>query len=370
MSFNDYIKAKADASRAMGQEKSKIQVIFTGGTIGSLAEGNNISPDGKAQFLLLDQYQKRTGNDTSRFKTTSPIYMLSENAVPNDTLKMVEEIRKAENSGVKGIIMTHGSDTLAHTSAYLGLLLPDLKVPVVLVASNLILTDKNANGIDNFSTAVDLIDNGVAPNVYVAYKNPEDDFTSIHLGTRMTEPPAYSDSFYSPTGKRFAIAKKNKIIFENTLVEKSDMHYQLDGKSFDTKCLYIPPFTGLNYEAYKGCDFDYVVHGLYHSGTANTREEYPNANLINFAKTCKAMGKPVYLCNIKKRDVNYDSTNRMKENGIDFLYDILPNVALAKANIAYNLIPAKDRERYLNSNINGEILQSAEKQINYEFERD
>lgn len=346
--------------------KDKIEVVFTGGTIGSLATGNNISPDTNARFMLINKFAERTNATKKyleRFDAVSPLYILSENAVVDDIIKMAKEIKDAEKKGVKGIIMTHGSDTLAFSAAYLGLLLPSLKVPVVLVASNLILTNSEANGVDNFIAAVNLIDSNPEPNVYVAYKNPEDSFTSIHLGTRMTEPPPYSDSFYSPQGYRFGIFKNGKIIFENTKITKSDRKFQLKKSAFTTKELYITPHTGLNYKVFEGASFDYVLHNLYHSGTANTREgaEYIDNNLLNFAVYCKENDKPLYLCNIKRKDINYDSTNQMKKKNIEFLYDILPNTALAKLNIAFNLIGETERSDYLNSNINGEVLEANDK---------
>lgn len=361
--MNDYYKVKN-----INPSSDTIGLIFTGGTIGSLAEGDNISPDGKAKRLLLEKYKEKTGKGDERFDISSPMYILSENAVPNDILQMAKAIRMVESRGVKGIIMTHGSDTLACSSAYLGLLLSDIKVPVVLVASNLILSNKDANGVDNFETAVNLIDDNVKPNVYVAYKNPEDDYTSIHLGTRMNEPAPMSDSFYSPEGLRFATHKNGKIYYENVAIPTPQTFELLD-KDFDAKHLSIHPQTGLDYEVYNIDKIDYVVHGLYHSGTANTRKEYPNNNLLNFAKKCKEKGKPVYLCNIKKKDINYDSTNQMKRNGIDFMYGILPNVAEAKLNIAYSLLPPNLRQSYLTANINGEILEECKKENNYEIEK-
>lgn len=360
--MSDYYKAKN-----LKPNHDTIKVIFTGGTIGSSATGDNISPDSGTKYLLLNKYSQRTGKDTKRFDIDTPMSILSENAVPNDVLKMAKAIRQAESEGVKGIIMTHGSDTLAYSSAYLGLLLADIKVPVVLVASNLILSNEKANGVDNFETAVNLIDSGVQPNVYVAYKNPEDNFTSIHLGTRMNEPAPMSDSFYSPEGLRFATYKDGKIIYENTSIPKSQTFKLLD-KEFDAKYLSIHPQTGLNYDVYDVGKFDYVVHGLYHSGTANTRNEYPSHNSINFAMKCKENGKPFYLCNIKKKDVNYDSTNKMKKAGMNFMYGILPNVAEAKLNIAYSLLPSNLRDKYISTNINGENIEELEKENNYEIE--
>lgn len=336
----------------------KIKVIFTGGTIGSLADKRSISPNENAKYLLLNEYVKRTNRGDERFDVSSPLYILSENAVLDDILRMAEEIKKAKDENYKGIIMTHGTDTLAYTSAYLGLILRKISIPVVLVSSNLILTNPQANGVDNFIAAVQLIDYGVKPNVYVAYKNPGDDFTSIHLSTRMMAPPPYSDCFYSPEGRRFAIVKDGCVIPEYTHLTKCDEQFHFSGR-FNKKCLYIEPHTGLDYNVFADAKFDYVLHSLYHSGTANTRSDpqYDSKNLLLFAEKCKKKNIPLYLCNIKNREENYDSTVQMKEKGIKIFYDILPNVALAKLNIGYNLINEEQRNLFLNSNINGEILQ-------------
>ena len=54
-----------------------IKVIFTGGTIGSLAKGNDISPDKETQYLLLEKYKEALAyaeknialNETKNVKT-------------------------------------------------------------------------------------------------------------------------------------------------------------------------------------------------------------------------------------------------------------------------------------------------------------
>lgn len=337
-----------------------IGLIFTGGTIGSLAIGDGISTNDRANYLLLRKY----GKNLSRFNVISPISILSENANIDDVIKMSKIINKKQceiETGLKGIIMTHGSDTLANTSAYLSFLLPKLKVPVVLVASNYVLTDPNSNGVDNFEAAVELIDKGVQPNIYVAYKNPEDEFTSIHLGTRMQEPMPFSDSFYSKKGYRFATYKNGKFKFENVNVNKDlskiDI-FKFSGTPFK-KLLYIKPYNGLDYNVYKGANFDYVLHDLYHSGTANTsnyKDDTYETNFLNFVNYCNEINKPIYSCNINKKDVNYNSTNQMKGKGILFLYDMLPNVALAKLMVAHNFLPESQIKHYLYTNIAGEFF--------------
>ena len=335
---------------------NKIKVIFTGGTIQSLVSGNNINVNAKTKHMLLSMY----GKNLNRFTTTSPVNILSENANVNDVLKMVEAIQDAQNEDICGIILTHGTDTLAYTGAYLSLMIPNVKVPVVLVSSDKVLTDATANGVINFDSAVDFIDDeNSKPGIYVAYKNANQNFTSIHLASRMCEPPPYSSHFYSPDGYLYARHENGKIIYENTNVEKTHTVFNMTNK-FTKNVLFINPFNGLDYNVFKTNTYGVVLHNLYHSGTANTQKfsgEQFDTNFLNYASFCKKNNIPLYLCNIKKSEVNYDSTNQMVENGVKFLYDILPNVALAKLNIAYNLIDENKIQEFLSQNIAGEILQ-------------
>lgn len=338
----------------------KIKVIFTGGTIGSLATDGDISPNSNTKSLLLNKYAEKYNKSLGRFEDIMPINILSENANVLDVVKMYKEIVSASKEDVKGIIMTHGSDTLAYTGAYLSFLLYKIKKPIVLVASNFVLTNKLANGIDNFACAVDLIDNvGTNPGVYVAYKNPGDDYVSVHLACRMCEPAPYSDSFLSPVGLRYAKWKDGNLKFENTNVNITNSKFVFKG-AFKKSALVINPFTGLDYNNYKTGNYSYVLHGLYHSGTANT-QNYANdcfdTNFLNYADYCKENKIPLFICNIKKKDENYNSTNQILKKDVVILYDILPNVALAKLNIAFNLLSKDKIDEFLNSNICGEIIE-------------
>lgn len=340
----------------------KIKVIFTGGTIGSLSDGNDINVNDKSKYILLEKYgniSEKCKQNLNILECASPINILSENACIKDVLQMAFEIKKAAKEDIKGIILTHGSDTLAYSCAYLSFLLGGLSVPVVMVASNLILTNVKANGVVNFAAAVDLINNeNTKPAVYVAYKNPEEDFVSVHLGSRMKEPYPYSESFYSPKGYRFATWQNGNITYENTNFTQTTKTFDLNG-NFSKSLLYVHPYTGLNYDVYKNAKFDYVLHNLYHSGTANTqnyKDEIYNTSILDFANYCKQKNIPIYLCNIAKKDVNYNSTNQMMAANVKFLYDIMPNIAIAKLNIAHNLIDSSKINEFLDENMCGEIL--------------
>jgi glutamyl-tRNA(Gln) amidotransferase subunit D len=66
---------------------------------------------------------------------TNPINKMSEDFDPEDWISLAKHVAKELNSGKKGVIVTHGTDTLHYTSAALSFFLRNLHKPVVLVGA-------------------------------------------------------------------------------------------------------------------------------------------------------------------------------------------------------------------------------------------
>ena len=76
---------------------------------------------------------------------------------------LISCIREQLTKDIDGIIVTHGTDTLPFTAAALGMCFAYAKVPILLVSSNYILDDPRANGLTNFTAAVDYITSPTLP---------------------------------------------------------------------------------------------------------------------------------------------------------------------------------------------------------------
>jgi L-asparaginase len=128
----------------------RILVVFTGGTIGSqINQSQAIDVRPGRTRLLLSKYAE-SGPLPASFEVIEPHNILSENATPNDWNTLVRAIREVDATSFDGIVVTHGTDTLAYASAALSFALHDLPVPLVMVASNYPLDDARANGFDYF----------------------------------------------------------------------------------------------------------------------------------------------------------------------------------------------------------------------------
>ena len=109
----------------------KISVIFTGGTIGSKLSGGYIGVSG-CPYTLIENWRREHGG--CEFDTCEPYTILSGNSSFEHLCKLAACARE-KSAAAEAVIITHGTDTLCYTAAFLGLALSDIKKPIVLVSS-------------------------------------------------------------------------------------------------------------------------------------------------------------------------------------------------------------------------------------------
>ena len=116
---------------------NKILVILTGGTIGSIADATDVRDITETSpYVLLQEYEKNYDNLGYSFDTFQPFTTLSENLTLDNIHVLLRAIEDIDYSKYDGIIITHGTDTLAYTSALVGLLFNQLHLPIFIVSSN------------------------------------------------------------------------------------------------------------------------------------------------------------------------------------------------------------------------------------------
>ena len=152
----------------------KILLIMTGGTICSFENerGERAADTERAEAYIVNNFKNGDSvyRDDVQFDVKSPLNILSENMTVTSWNTLVTNMKKYKYDEYDGVIILHGTDTLAYTSALLSLLMSGADVPVFLVSSQLPIYMEEANGNENFKTAVELIAKGVAPNVYAVYR--------------------------------------------------------------------------------------------------------------------------------------------------------------------------------------------------------
>lgn len=150
----------------------KLKLISTGGTIACLPGENGLTPALTGAQLL--QYASTVTDDVSCVDLFS---MDSSNIQPEEWRVIAQEVKKSVDAGYEGVIITHGTDTMAYTSSMLSFMLLDIPVPVVLTGAQQPIVRPDSDGRKNLRDAL-IAARRMAGGVYICFDG------SLILGCR------------------------------------------------------------------------------------------------------------------------------------------------------------------------------------------
>ena len=151
-----------------------ILVVFTGGTIGSIATGGTINTSESTSFKLIQLFEQHYENHRQiHFDTIQPLQILSENLAPAAWKTLIAAIEAARPDQYDGIIITHGTDTLAYTACALSFYFNAAKIPMLLVSSDYPLDHPKPTGLKTLSAPLNLSCKKARPGVFVPYRNQQ-----------------------------------------------------------------------------------------------------------------------------------------------------------------------------------------------------
>lgn len=336
---------------------TRILLVFTGGTIGSQAENGNIdlNPDAGFKLLALFSQQYPDAGQVS-FKTLRPLQILSENLHPADWQTLIAAIEAEDMAQFDGIIVTHGTDTLAFSAAALGLYFHQLQQPLLMVSSDLPLDNPNANGIANFIAAVQFIRQQISPGVFVPYQNPGQTLL-IHQGTRLSQCLPLSSDFISVQSKPCFSYAEHQFRQLLPLAVPPAPANRLQA-SFSANILLIRPYPGLDYQRFNLHQVDAVLHDLYHSGTACSASSHGEQHhLTPFIHHCRQQGIRLYLAPGLYSEEAYSSTRALLHSGAEMIWNLSLESAYAKLLLAYgNFEDPASISSFLQTDLAGEHI--------------
>ncbi|MEG1547934.1 MAG: asparaginase [Clostridia bacterium] len=126
----------------------KLRLIATGGTIACVPTNEGLMPSlGAAQLLgFLESTQ-------SNIDCVDLFNMDSSNIQPEEWVKIAGKVAKS-SWDYDGIVITHGTDTMAYTASMLTFLLQNISVPIVLTGSQYPIVYPDSDGRKNLSNAI------------------------------------------------------------------------------------------------------------------------------------------------------------------------------------------------------------------------
>jgi len=178
-------------------EKKKILLLTTGGTIASLPGGEGLEPQ-RSDVMERELEQLRTYYEIS---VRDVMCLDSSNIRPEEWQTIARHIFE-DRGGFDGIVVSHGTDTMAYTASAVTYMLPNIDVPVVFTGSQLPLADMLSDGPDNLRTAFAMAASGY-PGVYLAFDR------KVMLGCRAVKVRASGFSAFESVNARYAAQVSN-----------------------------------------------------------------------------------------------------------------------------------------------------------------
>ncbi|QYZ80110.1 Glu-tRNA(Gln) amidotransferase subunit GatD [Methanofollis formosanus] len=161
----------------------ELAIISTGGTIASKIDYRTGAVT--SQFTADDILRAVPGLTTvARYRAEVLATILSENMTPSTWQALARAAHAAVSDGAKGVIVTHGTDTLAYSASALSFML-DTPAPVVFVGSQRSADRPSSDNVMNAMCAAAAARSDLGEVAVAMHATTDDDLCAVHRGTRV-----------------------------------------------------------------------------------------------------------------------------------------------------------------------------------------
>lgn len=344
------------------QNLPKVALISTGGTIASKIDYRT---GGVHAALSADELYASVPELANHASIDPEVLMseYSENVRPEHWTLMAEKVAEKVTTGrYRGIILSHGTDTMHYTAGALSFALRKLPVPVVLVGAQRSSDRPSSDAALNLLGATIFATESKYAGIFVAmHAGTSDDIIACHVGTRVRKNhTSRRDAFESIDMTPVALVRNNEIKMQqkhpNRLEQRSsDNHFEVNTKFEDRVIL-------LKY--YPGFDPMLIEHAINVGYRAIVLE---GTGLGHVGRTCfpalkKAVDGGLMVCMTSQciwgrvRMTVYDTGRDLLDIGVIPLSDMISETATVKA--MWALANSKDVEaakKIMQENLANEI---------------
>jgi glutamyl-tRNA(Gln) amidotransferase subunit D len=225
-----------------------VVIMSTGGTIASRVDYRTGAV--RSALSASDLYGVVPElSDIAQVDTEIVFSLYSENITQKHWSELAQTVAKRISQGVDGIVIAHGTDTMAYTSAALSFALQNLPVPVILVGAQRSSDRPSSDAATNLIGAVKAA--GEAPFAEVAlamHDTVSDTAIAIHRGTKVRKcHTSRRDTFKSINGFPIAKVKDQQVTMQTDQYQRRDAHKELILKpNFNEKVALVKFYPGLD----------------------------------------------------------------------------------------------------------------------------
>ncbi|MDO9538851.1 MAG: Glu-tRNA(Gln) amidotransferase subunit GatD [Methanocalculus sp.] len=344
----------AETTVIQNQALPELAIISTGGTIASSVDYRTGAVTSRSNADEIIRAIPRLAT-IGRFRTRQPFTILSENMKPSMWVDLARTIHDEIEEGAAGVIVTHGTDTMAYSASAVSFML-DTPVPVIFVGSQRSAdrpsSDNAMNALCSAAVAsADLGEVGVCMHGTV-----NDDYCAVHRATRVRKMhTSRRDAFQSIGASPIATISYPELEVSTgaDAIRRSSRELALFDR-MEERCGLLSFYPGMDpailesYSSYRGLVI--AGTGLGHISTMlmdGIRECISNGTTIIMTSQC-IHGR---VC-----DRVYDTGRDLLAAGVIEGEDMLPETALVK--LMWVLGQTDDREeisRMMKENLKGEI---------------
>lgn len=323
-------RAAKPLAASSGSDLPTLSFLGTGGTIASYVDYRTgaVHPALKAEELVGTVPEL---SEICRMRSKVVFSIFSENMNVQTWRELADSVAEELNSGVEGVIVPHGTDTLGYTAAALSFMLGDLPRPVVLVGAQRSSDRPSSDSYGNLLSAARFCVKADAAEVFVLmHGETSDTCAHLHRGTKVRKMhSSRRDAFHSLNASPVAT-----VDLQGGMQVLSPVHRKGAGKvAPDTR---MEPDVALM-QFYPGMPPSLVekvgeqLKGLVVAGTGLG---HVSKEVVRTLRGMVSQGKPVVMttqCLGGRVNLNvYDTGRDLLSAGVIPGEDMLPETALVK----------------------------------------
>jgi glutamyl-tRNA(Gln) amidotransferase subunit D len=335
-----------------------VVIMSTGGTIASRVDYRTGAV--RSALSARDLYGVVPElSDIAQVDTEIVFSLYSENITQKHWTELAQTVSKRIEQGVDGVVIAHGTDTMAYTSAALSFALQNLPVPVILVGAQRSSDRPSSDAATNLIGAVKAA--GEAPFAEVAlamHETVSDAAIIVHRGTKVRKcHTSRRDTFKSINGFPIAKVKDLQVTMQTDLYQRRDAKKKMVLKpNFCEKVALVKFYPGLD-PAVINFYVDKGVKGILLEGSGLG---HVSKFCFDAIKNAAAKGVVVALasqCIWGRVNMNvYDTGRDLLSFGVVPLDDMFPETGLVKLMwVLGQTADIEEAKRLLKTNIAGEF---------------
>jgi glutamyl-tRNA(Gln) amidotransferase subunit D len=330
-------------------EKPNIAMIITGGTISAKLNPKKGGVDWLDTPESLFKFYPEIFEKVNIIKVEVPFMKATEDMDFKDWKKIANVAKKLLNdSNIKGIIITQGTDFLHYTSSALSFFLKNLNKPVVLTYSQRSIDRASSDADLNLQCSAIAAISDIAEVMIVGHATINDDYCYAMPGTKTKKMhTSKRDAFKVINDKPFAKIFPDKVEIISDYTKRENKKKVKTDSKFEEKVALIKVYPGQSPEIldfylkkkYKGIVLE--MSGLGHVPTTRARKSW-------IKKLKEVQKKGLIICASAQTiygrldPLVYSNGRELLKTGIIYLEDMLSETALVK--LGYILAKTKNKD--------------------------